>query len=228
MEGTRHIHFSNTSDYLKTVLESKRQQINHLLLLEDKQGKRTIKLEASTLSIGRHPTNSIVLYSHLISRQHAILLRVTKPETATYLFRLIDGNLQGKRSTNGLIVNGRRCFYHDLKHGDVIVFGGDVKARYYATANLSDVEFLTSCEAEDVSGFLSNLSSPFKTLISSDSELENSVEAALVRLASFPELISNPIIEIDLAGTITYLNPAAVVQFPDILEAKLQHPILAG
>jgi hypothetical protein len=149
------------------------------------------------------------------------------PDTATYMFRLIDGNLQGKRSVNGLIVNGRRCFSHDLKHGDVIIFGGDVRVRYYATTNESDVSFLTSGKAEDVSGFLSNLSNPFQKLITADDD-ENSNEAALIRLASFPELISNPILEIDLAGSITYLNPAALVQFPDIREAKLQHPILAG
>ena len=210
------------------MLESEQQQINHLLVIEDKQGKRIIGLEATTYSVGRDSTNSIVLYSHLVSRQHAILLRVTTPETTTYLFRMIDGNLQGKRSTNGLIINGLRCFSHDLKHGDVIVFGGDVRARYYATGNLSDVSFLASCKAEDVSGFLSNLSSPFQTLVTSDSELESFSDAALVRLASFPELNSTPIIEIDLAGSITYLNPAAVVEFPDILKAKVQHPILAG
>ena len=115
---------------MKTVLKDNLQQIQHLLLVEDKQGKRTIKLEAITCSIGRDSTNSIVLYDRSVSRQHAILLRIPIPETATYLFRLIDGNLQGNRSTNGLIVNGQRCFSHDLKHGDTIVFG-DVEARYY-------------------------------------------------------------------------------------------------
>lgn len=213
-------------DDLKTVLES-RQQIHHLLVIEDKPGKRIVKLEAATCSIGRDATNTIVLHSYLVSRQHALLLRVTTPETATYLFRLIDGNFQGRRSTNGLTVNGKRCVSHDLKHGDVIGFGGDVRAGYYATADLADVEFSTS-SVEDVSGFLSDLSDPFQTLVSSDSERERVSEAALVRLASFPELIAHPIVEIDLVGTITYLNPAAVAQFPSIREVKLEHPILAG
>lgn len=205
------------------MLESD-QQINHLLVIEDDLGKRTIALEAATFSIGRDLSNSIVLHSHLASRQHAILMRVTMPETTTYLFRIIDGNLQGKRSRNGLIINGSRCFFHDLKHGDVIMFGGNVKARYYATANPLDVQFLVSGETEDISGFLSNLSSPFKSLAGVDKE--NFSEAALVRLASFPEMSSYPIIEIDLAGVITYLNPAAVKQFPDIRDS--QHPTLAG
>ncbi len=202
------------------------QQIHQLLVIEDQLGKRTVTLEAATYSIGRDPANSIVLYSNLISRQHAILLRVPMPD-AIDLFRIIDGNLQGKRSTNGLTANGHRCFSHDLRHGDLLVFGGNVKARYYTTTELSDVELLTSCQVEDLSGYLESLSDP-PTLAISDGELDNSPEAALMRLASFPELISNPILEIDLTGTITYLNPAAIVQFPDIRVAKLEHPILAG
>jgi len=210
------------------VTELEQQPIHHLLVIEDKQGKRTIALEASTCSLGRDPSNSIVLNSNLISRQHAILLRLTTPETSRILFRLIDGNLQGKRSTNGFTVNGKRCSAHDLKHGDVIVFGGDVRARYYASVNPSDVELLTSCEAEDLSGFLSNLVNPFETIVSVDAGLDNSSEGALARLASFPELITNPILEINLAGRITYLNPAAISQFPRIQAIKLQHPVLAG
>ncbi|HEY9845594.1 MAG TPA: FHA domain-containing protein, partial [Candidatus Caenarcaniphilales bacterium] len=112
-------------------MDSERQQVRHLLVVEDTQMRRTIALEAATYSIGRDSTNSIVLHSRSVSRQHAILLRVTTPETPTYLFRLIDGDLQGKASTNGLSVNGHRCFSHDLKHGDVILFGGEVKAKYY-------------------------------------------------------------------------------------------------
>jgi len=206
------------------------QKIHHLLVIKDKQGKRTVALEAATCSIGRDPTNSVVLYSNSVSRQHALLLRVPIPKAATDLFRIIDGNLQGKRSTNGLTVNGQRCFSHDLKHGDVIGFGSDVKATYYTTTKLSDAEFLTDCEAEELPGFLSSLSDPFPTLVMSDGELGNSSESetALIRLASFPELTSNPIIEIDLTGTITYLNPAAAAQFPSIQEERLQHPILAG
>lgn len=202
------------------------QQIHQLLVIKDRGGKRTIVLEAATYSIGRDPANSIVLHSNLISRQHALLLRVPMPNDSN-LFRIFDGNLQGKRSTNGLMVNGQRCFSHDLKPGDVLMLG-DVQASYHATTNLSDIEFLVSGEAEDLSGFLSSLSNPFSTLSTADGELDNAREAALMRLASFPELIYNPILEIDLAGTITYLNPAAVVQFPSIREAKLQHPVLAG
>lgn len=214
------------------LTERKYQQIYHLLIVEDKQGKRTIALDAATYSIGRDPNNAIILNSKLVSRQHAILLRVTIPDTANYLFRLIDGNLQGKRSTNGLTINGKRCFAHDLKHGDVITFGGDVTAGYYACSDLADVKLLTACNVEELPGFLSDLNNPFDTIISEDIDLDTSREAAIVRLASFPELISNPILEINLTGAVTYLNPAAIAQFPNIQAGVLRetsrpHPILA-
>lgn len=212
------------------MLETENQQIQHWLEIEDNQGQRTIILEATTCTVGRDSTNTIVLYSILVSRQHAILLRMTTPDTDSHFFRLIDGNLQGKRSTNGIKVNNHTCFSHDLKHGDLIVFAGEVNARYCNNANLPNTEELRKSEADDVTGVLTNLRN---TVLQQNKfvlpgQLETSTESSLVRLASFPELLCNPILEIDLSGAITYLNPAAVTQFPDIREAKLRHPILAG
>ena len=211
---------------------NEREKIRHLLVVQDLQGQRTIPLQEATYSLGRDTRNAIVVDSRLISRQHAILLRVTVLETDLYGFRIIDGSFKGKRSTNGLFINGTKCFSHDLKHGDVIEFGNNqVHAKYYVISNLSEKAFSESCEVEDVSGFLSEQASPanpFETQIISDPLLENASEVALVRLASFPELIPNPIIEIDLGGQITYLNPAAALKFPQIREDRKQHPIIAG
>lgn len=217
----------NETELVRDIEQEERQQVRHLLVVEDAQGRRSILLEATTYSIGRDVTNSVVLHSKLVSRQHAILLRVTSPETATYSFRIIDGDLQGKRSTNGLIINGHRQYSHDLKHGDVIVFGGDVTAKYYAVSNLSDTEFSKLSETADLSNLLSKTSNPFQTLVPY-TEIENISEAALVRLASFPELTPNPILEVDLAGAVTYLNPAAVSLFPDIQKIGQGHPLLQG
>lgn len=53
--------------------------------------------------------------------------------------------------------------------------------------------------------------------------------AELSRLASFPELNPDPIIEVDLAGGyIPYLNPAAARIFPECREEGMRHPLLAG
>lgn len=213
---------------MSNLEQDQRQRFRHLFIIDDAEGRRTISLEAATYSIGRDVTNSIVLHSKMVSRQHAILLRVTAPETSNFLFRIIDGDLQGKRSTNGLIVNGRRLFSHDLKHGDVVIFGGDVKTKYFVVSNLSDADFDKFCEATDLSMILSQSVNPFQTLVPDDADLQNMSEASLVRMASFPELTPSPILEMDLQGTVTYLNPAAVMQFPDISKEGVAHPMLQG
>ncbi|OGO23440.1 MAG: hypothetical protein A2144_05520 [Chloroflexi bacterium RBG_16_50_9] len=41
-------------------------------------------------------------------------------------------------------------------------------------------------------------------------------EAEIAHLASFPELNPNPVLELDMAGNIKYMNPAARSYFPDI------------
>tara|TARA_Y100000588_G_scaffold282130_1_gene299246 strand:- start:1283 stop:1648 length:366 start_codon:yes stop_codon:yes gene_type:complete len=48
------------------------------------------------------------------------------------------------------------------------------------------------------------------------------------RLASFPEQNPDPTLEIDEAGRITYINPAALKRFPDLPQAGLRHVFFAG
>ncbi|MBF2006128.1 MAG: EAL domain-containing protein [Chlorogloeopsis fritschii C42_A2020_084] len=211
--------------------ENEQEKIWHLLVVQDLQGQRTIPLKEATYSLGRDSRNAIVLRSRLVSRQHAILLRVTLPETDQYAFRIVDGSFKGKQSTNGLFINGTKCFSHDLQHGDLIEFGNNqVKAQYYAISNLSEQEFSESYVVEHLSELLlesGNSINPFETLIVQDDSLERASEVALARLASFPELIPNPIIEMDLEGTITYLNPSATLKFPDLKKSGKHHPFIA-
>ncbi|MDZ8107649.1 MAG: EAL domain-containing protein [Nostoc sp. DedQUE12a] len=213
------------------MLGNEREKIRHLLVIQDLEGRRTVPLREATYSLGRHSANTIVLASRSVSMQHAILLRVTVPETDQYGFQIIDGNYKGKGSTNGLFVNGDRCFSHNLKHGDVIAFGSNqAQAKYYAISNLSEQAFSESSDIEDLSGFLSEQgdpANPFQTL-AVDPTFEAASETALARLASFPELIPNPIIEMDLEGRVTYLNPAATLKFPKLREIGMKHPILKG
>ncbi|MEA5583665.1 EAL domain-containing protein [Nodularia harveyana UHCC-0300] len=208
---------------------NERERIRHLLVVQDLEKKQTIPLQETTYSLGRHRKNSIVLNSPSVSRQHAILLRVTIPETDQYSFRIIDGNFSGRGSSNGLLINGNKCFSHHLKHGDTVVFGDfQAQAQYYAVSNLSDQEFLASCQATDLSHLLEeqgNSVSHLQTLLI-DPDDERINDTALARLASFPELIPNPIIEMDLKGKVTYLNPAAYVEFPELKRIGKNHPVL--
>lgn len=205
------------------------EKIRHLLVVQDPKGQRTLPLLEATYSLGRDLRNAIVLYSPSVSRQHAILLRVTIPNTDQYGFRIIDGNFQGKKSTNGLFVNGHKCLHHNLQNGDVIAFDSHTQAKYYVITNLSEQIFSESCQTGDLSNFLSgkvNSLSHVSKAIMENINFEAASETALARLASFPELIPNAIIEMDLAGRVTYVNPAAVDKFPNLRQIAQEHPIL--
>ncbi len=208
-------------------LAKRPNRAHHLLVIKDGEHQQTVVLEAATYSVGRHPANSIVLNVETVSRQHALFLRIHEPKTGNHFFRVIDGNIQGRRSRNGLWINGKRRFSHDLKDQEIISFGEDIQATYHLVTGFPDEYELDDLLAMDPSR-PSTPSAPLtQTLLPSDIELRNLGEAALVRLSSFPELMPHPIIETDFSGSITYINPAAVSQFPDILESN-HHPLLKG
>jgi response regulator RpfG family c-di-GMP phosphodiesterase len=50
----------------------------------------------------------------------------------------------------------------------------------------------------------------------------------ILRLASFPRLNPDPVIELDSFGEVTYLNPAAERLFPGMVSQGMKHPILDG
>ncbi|MDJ0592346.1 MAG: ATP-binding protein [Pleurocapsa sp. MO_226.B13] len=218
------------------------QPSKHFLVIENDKEQSTLHLESETYSIGRDPHNSIILNAPKISRYHATLLRIAIAGTDSYQFRIIDGNLKGKRSRNGFKVNGKSCLSYDLQDGDVIDFGDRITATYKTeTITRSDKtkepdSFFEEEDQEDQDatcflGSLNNSSghnqSP-QTVNVSEEERQKSIQQSLERLASFPELFSDPIIEIDLNGNITYLNPAALKCFPNLKKEKLQHPLLAN
>lgn len=63
--------------------------------------------------------------------------------------------------------------------------------------------------------------------ITRDITARKRAQEKLAWLASFPERISDPIVEIDLAGRIHYLNPTAERLFPDLAQKGLAHAWLA-
>ncbi len=103
---------------------------NHLLIIEDNKGRREFTLNSPVYSIGRDPKCDIRLVSQFVSRRHATLVQLPNEEGG-YYYRIVDGNLKGKPSANGLLINGRKLQAHDLDDEDKIVFGPNVQAVYY-------------------------------------------------------------------------------------------------
>lgn len=103
---------------------------SHLLIIEDEKGRREYTLDSPVYSIGRDPKCDIRLVSQFVSRRHATLVQLPN-EDGSYYYRIVDGNLKGKPSANGLLINGRKLQAHDLHDQDRIIFGPQVQAVYY-------------------------------------------------------------------------------------------------
>jgi pSer/pThr/pTyr-binding forkhead associated (FHA) protein len=107
--------------------------ISHTLLITDAKGSRTCNLDGLKYTIGRDESNNIQLHSRFVSRQHAILLRVPASEPGRYLYRVIDGDLSGKPSVNGVVVNHlQKVTSYELCHGDIITLAPNVQMIYMA------------------------------------------------------------------------------------------------
>ncbi|MFE1748714.1 FHA domain-containing protein [Coleofasciculus sp. H7-2] len=103
--------------------------LNHILIIEDDQGRKEFPLEKPEYCIGRDQKCDIRLYSQFVSRRHATLVQKLRGD-GSYYYRIVDGD-KGKPSANGLLINGRKLQAHDLEDEDEIVFGPQVRARYF-------------------------------------------------------------------------------------------------
>jgi len=103
---------------------------NHLLIIEDEQGRKEFVLDGPVYSIGRDSKCDIRLFSQFVSRRHATLVRFPQQDGSFY-YQIRDGNSDGEPSANGLLINGHKIPAHDLGNEDEIVFGPQVRAIYY-------------------------------------------------------------------------------------------------
>ncbi|MDB9414324.1 EAL domain-containing protein [Microcystis aeruginosa] len=102
----------------------------YLLIVEDPQGRKTITLEDMNYSLGRKSDNQIVLRSKHASRYHATLIKKSI-DRQNFSYWILDGDLEGNKSHNGIYVNGNKCLVHELKDGDLINFGCDINASFH-------------------------------------------------------------------------------------------------
>ncbi len=210
---------------------------SHILVIEEATFRKTILLEESAYSIGRDTKNTIVVKSKKVSRFHATLLRRIDAKNKAYSYWILDGDLQGNRSTNGVFINNKRCLLQELNHGDFIKLGHEVQFTYYLLNNPKDISYFQRQDFEDQEKDQDNDTSTAekledkqkKTIFISEANVEEEDKASdLEKLASFPELSPNPIIEINWNGDLTYINPAGNKKFRELLKSQKEKTFLKG
>ncbi len=205
----------------------KSQNIQHILAFNISNSERIFHLDQPQYSIGRYPQNSIVINAEGVSRQHATLIRKDQANNK-FSYIIIDGNLDGNKSRNGILVNGSQKSKYELKHGDVIKFTKDVKAHYYIIDKDSE-NFIHNLSPNNFLPVISSQAKNFATETQIIDRPQGKVTLCKdTNLASVVELSPIPIIEMNNQGTITYLNPSANLKFPDLQQAQLRHPLLGG
>ena len=206
------------------------EQVHHILTIEDPSFVRKIQLDAATYSIGRHSSNDIVLSCQKTSRNHATLLKRTDAKTNQCSYWILDGDLEGNRSRNGIYINGKKGLVHELQSGDVVHFSGDAAVKYKTSLapleNLLQPKNILDLSPQDNAAEQHPL--PEKETIVTP-KLNNSDRTSKywdLAQTSLAESSPQPIIEIDLYGNITYINSAGLIDFQDIHHQKLNHPLL--
>ena len=236
---------------------SNASEVRHLLVIADPKSRRIVPLTENSYSIGRDPNSSILLYDRQVSRHHATLLRITDGQSEQPRYQIIDGNPQGRRSTNGIAVNGKSCLSHELKPGDLIYFSSKAQANYQIVANSAELDRLKDPDQDNPdpdqdkpvledNDTLNKESTPLdlESLFADELILEEDTDepqTVMLHQSSTPntseqskKTISladsnpNPIIEVDFQGRITYINAAAKRKFSDLSQQQLNHPVLQG
>ena len=214
------------TNYSRDLAMNSLDKVHHVLIVEDPSFIKEFGLEAATYSIGRHSSNDIALSSQKTSRHHATLLKRTDAKTNQYSYWILDGDLQGNRSRNGIYINGKKTLVHELKHDDVVQFSADVLAKYKVTDELPDENpksFISSLNDGEFKQVVANNSAIDKKIVTLEQNSKNSTTAS--SLVSLAELSPQSIIETDLYGNITYINSAGIVNFKDLHHRKLNHPL---
>lgn len=109
-------------------------QTTPTLILEDDWGRREMLLERDQYTLGRDPGSDICLHSQYVSRHHAVLTKVLRPDGHP-AYQITDGGLDRQPSRNGLLVNGQKCQTVTLQAEDEIVFGPRVRVLYRLLPN---------------------------------------------------------------------------------------------
>lgn len=210
----------------------------HLLKIEYDNIKQNIILKNELYSIGRHSSNNIVIHHPTISRYHCSILPVKyKDKNQQELFWIIDGDLKGNRSANGLFVNGIKSLSHELKSGDKITIGGDQVEVTYLIYNehnieeisLSDLNINRDLSPQDDSQdtIIKDFFSRVPTTLTGKEDKKNFfLEEILFILHNQNTDLYCPILTIDLNNNVIYTNSIFKDRFIDFRENYKVNPFI--
>ena len=149
----------------------------HILIIEATVSRRALVLSDTVFSIGRHPQNSLVIDSKMISRHHATIawLKYTdKSGKDDYCYWVIDGKGKRQRSRNGISVNGEQKLLHRLESGDVINLGSETKITYSYIQNNSETQTFLKYSGDEKAEYKSQAEDSFsKTTVIDSSKLKD-------------------------------------------------------
>ena len=124
--------------------------LNHALIVKDRNGPKAYWLTAEVYTLGRDADNSICIDSQYVSRKHALLYRVSDGKGG-FLYQILDGDVNGTPSTNGLFMDDNRIDFLNLENGNEIRMSCDVTVTYVTTSKTFDY-ILSTYERTRIAG----------------------------------------------------------------------------
>lgn len=101
----------------------------HFLVIQNESCLKKIELRKEIYTIGRAKQCDIVINDPLVSRCHATLVKKKSSSINLIRYLIVDGEFQGKKSRNGLFMNGIYQSYYELKDGDSIALRNPKKSK---------------------------------------------------------------------------------------------------
>ncbi|MGF1487084.1 MAG: FHA domain-containing protein [Prochloraceae cyanobacterium] len=130
--------------------------MEHILEIKVVEGRCFVILNQERYTLGRSKSNSIVIKDPQVSRYHATVIGKRNEYIDDYEYTIIDGDLEKKKSRNGLIINQKKIQIRLLENKDVIQLGKNVILKYYrasqATLNLLKSAYKNNLSVSSVTG----------------------------------------------------------------------------
>ena len=113
------------------MIDANYDDYSYVLLMEGQQDHRIVYLEDELYEVGRRNNADIRINDKTVSRYHATIVKEFNPHELIFGYKIVDGDLSGHKSRNGLVINGKHYKAKYLEHGDLISFSDDLQARIF-------------------------------------------------------------------------------------------------